>query len=124
MGLQAIFNALHQTGNLRVDIDYSEYTQLTVRKLDNDDVNFEIYPPLGILFITEDINRSAKWAEYTFLALPRNPYAKSLQEMLTDSKNSDENRKFLFSKYSKDTRSLCRFLITYFSFVEPCNSEY
>lgn len=122
MGLQAIMNALHRKDSLRVDIEASQdFLQLNIFKENNYIDNFEIYPPLGIILITSDIIASRRIAEATFQALPRNPYARDLKKCLEFCIESDQERTIIFSKYSPDTRTLCRFIKRYFSFVEPNN---
>ena len=119
MGLQAIMNALHRNKDIRVDIQFNaEDTQLDVWKYSHYSQHFEIYPPLGIALILENIAESRKYAEMTFQALPRNGYAKSLRDILEGFIQRKEVETFYFEKYPLDTRSLCSFIQKYFSFVD------
>ena len=119
MGLQAVINALHRKNGMRVDCleDSGESTQLEVWKGSHYDQHFEIYPPQGVALIFENISKSKRYAEMTFQALPRNHYAKSLCEILEHYIQRKEEETFYFAKYSADTRSLCRFIEKYFSFL-------
>lgn len=119
MGLQAIINALHHKKDIRVDIGYGDLsTELEIWKNRNYVSHFEVYPPMGIIFISEDLSKSLKATEATFRALPRNNYARSLLEVLKDCTNKDHGKTICFHKYYPDTRTLCRFIEKYFSFVD------
>ena len=118
MGLQAIIHTLHRQGDLRVDIGYEGNSpQLEISK-DGCSEHFEIYPPLGIALITENIAQSRRCAKETVKALPINPYGRDLLSMLTGWE-SEREETLWFRKYSSDTRSLNRFFQVYFSFVNP-----
>src|SRR3989338_3602830 len=99
MGLQAIMNALHRNKDIRVDIQFNaEDTQLDVWKYSHYSQHFEIYPPLGIALILENIAESRKYAEMTFQALPRNGYAKSLRDILEGFIQRKEVETFYFEE--------------------------
>ncbi|MSR85913.1 hypothetical protein EXS74_00790 [Candidatus Woesearchaeota archaeon] len=112
-------NTLHRQEGLRVDIGYGgDSAQLDVCK-DGCAERFEIYPPRGITLVTQDVTESQRCAEASFRALPQNSYARDLHQFLEGIRKSDrEEENFNFRRYSSDTRSLCRFLLVYFSFLK------
>ena len=123
MGLQEILDTLHRKEGIRVDIGYGEVIQLDVCHDYHYSSYFEIYPPLGILFICSNVLAAQKVVEKVVVKIPENSFAQALSEIRGITSHLDAYEglcpmRFIFAKYSEDTIELCTFLETYFSFVK------